>query len=44
MGNFIVLSVIGIAVLVAIRSIQADARKGGCAGCSGKCAGCTKCK
>lgn len=44
MGNFIVLSVIALAVLIAIRSICADARKGGCAGCSGNCHGCTKCK
>ena len=44
MGDFIVLSVIGIAVLLAIRSLRADAQKGGCAGCSGSCSGCTKCK
>ena len=44
MGNFIVLSVIGVAVLLAVGSIRADARKGGCAGCSGSCCGCTKCK
>ncbi len=44
MGNLIVLSVIGAAVLAAIRSLRADARKGGCAGCSGNCHGCTRCK
>lgn len=44
MGNVIVLSVIAAAVLMAIWSIRADARKGGCAGCSGNCCGCTKCK
>lgn len=44
MGNLIVLSVIGAAVLLAVGSIRADARKGGCAGCSGNCHGCTRCK
>ena len=44
MGNLIVLSVIGAAVLLAIRSIRVDAQKGGCAGCSGNCHGCSRCK
>ncbi len=41
MGDFIVLSVLAGAVLLAIRSMRKDGKKGGCAGCSGKCSGCS---
>lgn len=42
MGDFLVLSVLAVAVLLAFRSIRKDVKKGGCVGCSGNCSGCSK--
>lgn len=40
MGDIIVLTVIGICVALALRSMWKDHKNGGCAGCSHNCAGC----
>ena len=41
MGDIIVLTVIGICVALAVRSMWKDHKNGGgCAGCSHNCAGC----
>lgn len=43
MGDFIVLAVIAGAVVLAVRSLLKDRKKGGCAGCSGNCGSCSHC-
>ncbi len=40
MGDIIVLSAIGGAVAMAVRSLINDKKKGGCAGCSHNCGSC----
>lgn len=41
MGDIIVLSVIGIASALAVRSLWKDRKKGGCSGCSHNCSHCS---
>ena len=43
MGDFIVLTVIGFCVALAVRSMWKDHKKGGCAGCSGCSHNCSSC-
>ena len=35
-----VLALIGAGAVLAMRSIRRDRKKGGCAGCTGRCSGC----
>lgn len=47
MGDFIVISILAVVVILAIRSIRNSSKKGGCPGschCSGSCNGCTGCR
>lgn len=40
MGDIIVLSVLGVIVALAVRSMVKDHKSGGCAGCSHNCHSC----
>ena len=42
MGDFLVLAVLGVVVLLVIRSMHKTRKKGG--GCTGNCASCGHCK
>ncbi len=42
MGDFIVLSVLGIAAAVSVRSLVKGRKKGGCGGCCSGCTGCSQ--